>query len=131
QSAGYDPHRYPLSKQDHPVLKRILWPLYFIAALFVAFLIYKQLPPYLQKGGYLVPLLIFLSILVLTFIIERTISLRRAQGRRSLPSFLSDVRRHLIHGEVAAAIDECKRQGGSAASVMRAGLERFEQAKAD
>ena len=113
------------------MLKRLIWPLYFIAAMFVSYLIFKQLPEYLQKGGPLVVLLIFLSILVVTFIIERTISLRRARGRGSLPGFLSEVRRHLIQGDVAGAIEACKRQGGSAASVMRAGLERFEQAKAD
>ena len=113
------------------MLKRIIWPLYFVAALFVAYLIYKQLPEYLQKGGPLVALLIFLSILVVTFIIERTISLRKAQGRGSLPGFLTSVKKNLAAGNVEAAIADCKKQGGSAASVMRSGLERFLQARAD
>ncbi len=112
-------------------MKRLLWPAYFIGALFVAYLIFKQLPPYLQKGGLLVPLLIFLLILVTTFVIERTISLRKAQGRGSLPSFLTTVKKSLASGDVDAAIDACRKQGGSAANVIRSGLERFKSAKAD
>jgi len=103
-------------------VKNLLWPLYFVGALFVAYLIFKQLPIYLQKGGLLVPLLIFLLILVTTFVIERTISLRRAQGRGSLPSFLTTVKKSLAQGDVDAAIDACRKQGGSAANVIRAGL---------
>jgi biopolymer transport protein ExbB len=112
-------------------VKRFLWPLYFIGALFVAYLIYKQLPEYLQKGGLLVPVLLFLLIMVTTFIIERTISLKKAQGRGSLPSFLTSVKKSLSTGDVDAAIDACRKQGGSAANVIRSGLERFKSAKAD
>jgi biopolymer transport protein ExbB len=113
------------------VLSRILWPLYFVAALFVAFLIYQQLPAYLREGGYLVALLIFLSILVFTFVFERTYSLRKAQGRGSLTGFLTTVKKSLMNGDVDGAVDACKKQGGSAANVIRAGLDRFKAAKAD
>src|SRR5882672_8320436 len=99
--------------------------------MFIAFLIYKQLPEYLQKGGMLVPLLIFLLILVTTFVIERTISLKKAQGRGSLSGFLTSVKKSLSAGDVDGAIDACRKQGGSAANVIRAGLERFKSAKAD
>lgn len=112
-------------------MKRILWPLYMVAALVISYLIYKQLPHYLQEGGPLVALLIFLSILVVTFIIERTYSLKKAQGRGSLTNFLTTVKQSLHKGDVDAAIEACKKQGGSAASVIRAGLERFKAAKAD
>ena len=70
-------------------MKRLLWPLYFIGALVVAWLIYSQLPNYIKEGGWLVAGLIFLMIMVVTFVIERTISLRRAAGRGSLPAFLT------------------------------------------
>jgi hypothetical protein len=43
-------------------VSRILWPLYFIAALVVSYLIFLQLPHFLQEGGPLVALLIFLLI---------------------------------------------------------------------
>ena len=112
-------------------MKSLLWPLYFIGALVVSYLIYLQLPPYIREGGYLVAGLIFLLILVKTFVIERTISLKRAAGRGSLPAFLTTVKRHLAAGDVDAAIEACKKQGGSAANVIRAGLDRFKSAKAD
>jgi len=99
--------------------------------MFVSYLIYMQLPPYIKDGGWLVAGLIFLLILVTTFVIERTISLRRAQGRGSLPQFLTTVKKSLAGGDVDAAIEACKKQGGSAANVIRAGLERFKSAKHD
>jgi biopolymer transport protein ExbB len=102
-----------------------------VAALVVSYLIYKQLPHYLQEGGPLVALLIFLMILVVTFVIERVISLRRAQGRGSLTAFLTSVKKNLHNGDVDGAIEACKKQGGSAANVIRAGLDRFQAAKAD
>ena len=112
-------------------MSRILWPLYFVAALFVSYLIFKQLPHYLQEGGPLVALLIFLMILVVTFVIERVISLKKAQGRGSLTGFLTTVKKNLMNGDVEGAIEACKKQGGSAANVIRAGLDRFKAAKAD
>jgi biopolymer transport protein ExbB len=112
-------------------VKQLIWPIYFVGAMFVSYLIYMQLPPYIKDGGWLVAGLIFLLILVTTFVIERTISLRRAQGRGSLPQFLTTVKKSLAGGDVDAAIEACKKQGGSAANVIRAGLERFKSAKHD
>jgi biopolymer transport protein ExbB len=113
------------------VLKRILWPVYFLATLAVSYFIYTQLPEYIRHGGYLVALLIFLAILLMTFVIERLFSLRKAQGRGSLVSFLIEVKRQLHAGNIDAAIQACDKQRGSAANVIRAGLVRYKQAKAD
>jgi biopolymer transport protein ExbB len=113
------------------VLKRILWPVYFLATLAVSYFIYLQLPAYIRHGGLLVALLIFLAILLLTFVIERLFSLRKAQGRGSLVSFLIEVKRQLHAGNIDAAIAACDKQRGSAANVIRAGLVRYKQAKAD
>jgi biopolymer transport protein ExbB len=113
------------------VLKRIIWPLYFVGALVVAYVIYSQLPDYIQKGGYLVVLLIFLLIMVITFVLERVFSLRKAQGRGRLVDFLIEVKKQLHSGDIDAAIATCDKQRGSAANVIRAGLMRFKQAKGD
>ncbi len=112
-------------------MQRFLWPIYIIASIVVSYLIFKQLPHFLQEGGPLVASLIWLMIMVTTFVVERALSLRRAQGKSPLPVFLTTVKRHLRDGDVKAAIDACGKQGGSAAAVMRAGLERFQSAKAD
>ena len=111
------------------MLKRLLWPAYFLAALAVAMYIYTLLPDYIKKGGPLVAILIFLLMMVLTFVLERTFSLRKAQGRGNLVNYLIEVRKKLSAGDIDGAIAACDKQRGSAANVIRAGLVRFKQTK--
>ena len=111
------------------MLKRLVWPAYFIIALAVAIFIYTQLPEYIKKGGPLVAILIFLLMMVLTFVLERTFSLRKAQGRGNLVNFLIEVKKKLHQGDLDGAIAACDKQRGSAANVIRAGLVRFKQTK--
>jgi biopolymer transport protein ExbB len=82
-------------------------------------------------GGPLVAILMALTLMVITFIVERLFSLTKAQGRGNLPAFIKRVREHLTAGNIDAAIDECNKQRGSAASILRAGLERYQQVKND
>lgn len=77
-------------------------------------------------GGVIVPILITLSIMVITFVIERWLSLRKAQGRGSLATFLKNVQRSLSTNEIDAAIQACDQQRGSMANIIRAGLERYQ-----
>jgi biopolymer transport protein ExbB len=77
-------------------------------------------------GGIIVPILITLSIMVITFVIERWLSLRKAQGRGSLATFLKNVQRNLSSGDVDAAVAACDQQRGSLANIIRAGLERYQ-----
>jgi biopolymer transport protein ExbB len=77
-------------------------------------------------GGIIVPILITLSIMVITFVIERWLSLRKAQGRGPLATFLKNVQRHLEGGEIDAAIQACDQQRGSLANIIKAGLERYQ-----
>jgi biopolymer transport protein ExbB len=76
-------------------------------------------------GGYVVPFLITLTLLNLTLVFERTFSLRKANGRSSLPSFLKTVQSNLMGGKIDEAIKACDAQRGSAASIIRTGLERY------
>lgn len=85
----------------------------------------------MYTGGPLVAVLIGLTLMVVTFIVERIFSLTKAQGRGSLPRFIKSVQEHLTSGNVDAAIDECNKQRGSAASILRSGLERYQQVKSD
>src|SRR5436309_11634874 len=77
-------------------------------------------------GGIIVPILITLSIMVLTFVIERMLSLRKAQGRGSLATFLKNVQRALSTGDLDTAIAACDQQRGSLANIVKAGLERYQ-----
>lgn len=118
-------------------MRRFIVPLAFIGAAAVAVLLWWNLPMLgevgdnMKKGGPLVAALIMLAILQVSFIIERTWSLRKAQGRGPLPAFLVAVRKRLHQGDIEGAIKLCAQQRGSAANVIRAGLERYMQLRAE
>jgi biopolymer transport protein ExbB len=118
-------------------MNRYIVPAGFILAAVVSFGIWSFLPmlgdvgKQMNQGGPLVAALIMLIILQTAFIIERLWSLKKAQGRGSLPAFLNNVRKRLHTGDVDAAIKLCGEQRGSAANVIRAGLERFQQLRAE
>jgi biopolymer transport protein ExbB len=118
-------------------MSRFVVPIGFVLALVISIAIYSQLPRIgeigvqMNKGGYLVAGLILLLILQTAFIIERIWSLRKAQGRGSMPAFLNSVRKSLHAGDVDGAIQQCAKQRGSAANVIRAGLERYQQVRAE
>jgi biopolymer transport protein ExbB len=114
-------------------MNRFLVPLGFGAALAVSVTLWWFMPELIgqefghqmKQAGWLVPALIMLLILQLSFVVERLLSLRKAQGRGSLPDFLNNVRKKLHAGDVDGAIQLCGQQRGSAANVMRAGLDRY------
>ena len=113
-------------------MNRFLVPLGFFSALLVSVTLWWFMPELIgdfghqmKQAGWLVPALIMLLILMISFVVERLLSLHKAQGRGSLPEFLNNVRKSLHAGEVNAAIQLCSKQRGSAANVMRAGLERY------
>ena len=118
-------------------MSRFIVPLGFILALAVSIALWWNLPAIgplgeqMQKGGPLVAMLILLLILETAFIIERIWSLRKASGRGSMPEFLNNVRKKLHGGDLDGAIKLCGEQRGSAANVIRAGLERYQQARAE
>ena len=118
-------------------MSRFVVPIGFVAALAIAITLWWNLPKLgpvgeqMNKGGPLVAGLILLVILQTSFIIERIWSLRKAQGRGSMPNFLNAVRKALHEKDVNRAIDMCAKQRGSAANVIRAGLERYQQVRAE
>jgi biopolymer transport protein ExbB len=119
-------------------MSRFLVPLGFILAAVVSFAVWYTLPQTLGQlgkmmfeAGPLVAILMMLVILLIAFIIERLWSLRKAQGTGPLPVFLNNVRKQLHTGDVDGAIKACAKQRGSAANVIRAGLERYQMARAE
>jgi biopolymer transport protein ExbB len=79
----------------------------------------------IYTGGIVVPILIALTLLDLTLVFERMFSLRKASGKASVTSFLKKIQGHLQKGEIDNAIKECDAQRGSAANIIRTGLERY------
>ncbi len=85
----------------------------------------------IYTGGIIVPLLLMLTIMVFTFIIERFFSLSKAQGSGNMNKFLASVESTLDAGNVDAAIDLCAKQRGTVANILRAGLESFKKVRND
>jgi len=71
--------------------------------------------------------LIALSIMVVTYVIERIFSLRKAQGKAALQKFLTTLVKHVSSGELDAAIAACDTQRGSMANIIKSGIERFRE----
>jgi biopolymer transport protein ExbB len=118
-------------------MNRFIVPIGFTAAFIFSIVVWWNLPMLgefgnqAKQGGPLVAMLILLTILQTTFILERIWSLRKAQGRGPLPAFLNEVRKRLHTGDVDGAIRACSAQRGSAANVIRAGLERYMQLRSE
>jgi biopolymer transport protein ExbB len=118
-------------------MTRFIVPIGFVLAAAIAITLWINLPALgdlgkqMKQGGPLVAGLIMLLILETAFILERIWSLRKAQGRGSLPDFLNTVRKRLHTNDVDGAIKACAAQRGSAANVIRAGLERYQQLKTE
>jgi biopolymer transport protein ExbB len=85
----------------------------------------------IYKGGFVVVALMTISIMVITFVFERMLSLRKARGRGAIESFLKKVQLMLQDNDVEGAIAECDKQRGSLANVLRLGLERYQVVKDD
>lgn len=85
----------------------------------------------IYKGGFIVPFLIAVNIIVLTFFLERLISLFQARGTGSVDKFVQNVRTLLNNGQIDAAIAACDKQKGSVGAVMRAGLMKYKVLETD
>lgn len=85
----------------------------------------------IYKGGMIVPLLMTCLLTVIIFTIERFIMLRRARGKGSVNVFVRNVQNALANDKIDEAIVICDKQKGSVANVMRAGLKKYKELKAD
>ncbi len=78
-------------------------------------------------GGIIVPILIGCFLTMLTFVIERFLTISKANGSGSNADFIRKVQYHLANKNVDAAIAECDKQKGSVGNVMKAGLHRYKE----
>jgi biopolymer transport protein ExbB len=93
----------------------------------ISWVIYEFfLPQFVKDGGVVVIGLMVLTMLDITFIIERSLSLRKAKGKRSQVAFLRDAMEAIRSNDIGSAVEHCNTQQGTMANVLRAGLERFQ-----
>jgi biopolymer transport protein ExbB len=103
------------------------WILYVImgVSLVISYFIYMSLPEFVRQGGPLIVLLIFLIFMVFTFMIERWWTLKQAGGKGNVGAFVRKIKQAVHSGNFNEAIEACRKQGGSLANVVGAGLERY------
>jgi biopolymer transport protein ExbB len=85
----------------------------------------------IYKGGYIVPVLISLIIILFTFAIERAITLSKAKGKGKINVFVSSIQSYLENNQLDQAIVACDKQKGSLANIMRSGINKYKELKDD
>jgi len=83
--------------------------------------------PKMYEGGIIVPILIACFLTVLTFVIERFLTVTKAAGSGSIAEFVRTVQFHLANKEVDKAIAACDKQKGSVGNVMKSGLHKYKE----
>jgi biopolymer transport protein ExbB len=106
------------SNFTHPDLNGGFWPSHEGA---------KTALSRMYLGGIIVPILIGCLLTVLTFVVERFLTIIKATGSGNINEFIRKVQYHLANKNVDSAIAECDRQKGSVGNVMKAGLRRYKE----
>jgi len=81
----------------------------------------------MYEGGIVVPVLIGSLLIVLTFVIERLLTIKKAAGNGNIAEFIRKVQFQLANKEVDKAIAECDKQKGSVGNVMKSGLTKYKE----
>jgi len=85
----------------------------------------------IYKGGYIVPILMTLLLIVFTFIVERMIAIGKGTGRGDVAEFVKDIKVLLEKNDIEGAKVICDEQQGSVANVIRAVLNKYQQLEKD
>ncbi len=115
-----------------------------VLSLALASIFYWVILPILDKGveltplihqislaGPVVPILITLTLMLITYVAERIITLGRARGARPLPVYFSEFTKAVREGKYDHAIKVSDSQRGSAAAVLKAGAEQWVRVASD
>ena len=81
----------------------------------------------MYQGGIIVPILIGCFLIVVTFVIERLLTVIKAGGTGSNAEFIRKVQYFLANKNVDGALAECDKQKGSVGNVMKAGLRKYRE----
>ncbi|OAQ39280.1 flagellar motor protein MotA [Pedobacter psychrophilus] len=85
----------------------------------------------IYKGGYIVPFLMSMLLMVIVFSIERFFVISKAAGSGNVDSFVRKVQGLLTSRNVDGAISECDKQKGSVAAVIKSGLLKYKEVETD
>jgi biopolymer transport protein ExbB len=79
------------------------------------------------KGGYVVPMLMGLFLMVIVFSIERFFVIGKATGKGNIDAFVKKIQAFISAGNIDSAISECDKQEGSVANVIKSGLKKYKE----
>ena len=83
------------------------------------------------KGGFIVPILMCLLLTVITFSIERYITIRKASGKLNVLKFVKAIKNMLNRNQIDDAVAACEDQKGSVANVVRSALIKYQNVEPD
>ncbi|MCM1290448.1 MAG: MotA/TolQ/ExbB proton channel family protein [Prevotella sp.] len=83
------------------------------------------------KGGFIVPILMTLLLTVIVLSIERWIAISSASGKGNTTKFVADIKADLAANKIDAAMNRCKTQKGSVASVVYNTLVKYKEMDAN
>jgi biopolymer transport protein ExbB len=78
-------------------------------------------------GGIIVPILIGCFLTVITFVIERLLTVAKAKGTGNIAEFIRTVQYNLANKDIDKALAACDKQKGSVGNVMKAGLRKYKE----
>lgn len=85
----------------------------------------------MHAGGFIVPILMAIFMIIVTFSIERLITIGKAKGNGKADEFLRNVKSLLASNQFEDAIAACDKQQGSLANVVRSGIEKLQTVQGD
>lgn len=85
----------------------------------------------MYMGGFIVPILIGFLLTVLTFAVERFVTIQKAAGRDATDKFVARIKTLISNKDFDSAIAECDKQRGSLANVVHEGIQKYQFVKND
>jgi biopolymer transport protein ExbB len=79
------------------------------------------------KGGWVVPILMSLVLMVFIFAIERMLTISKAKGTKNVTGFVRTISAKLNQRDINGAIAACDAQKGSVGNVVKAGLLKYKE----
>jgi len=85
----------------------------------------------IYRGGNLVPVIMSYLLMVIVFSIERFVVIGKASGTGNVDAFVRKVTAALNAGNIDGANQECDKQKGSVANVIKSGLKKYREMETD
>lgn len=80
----------------------------------------------MYKGGFIVPILIGFLLTVVTFAIERFVTIMKANGKGQTDKFVANIKDLISKHDFEGALAACDKQKGSLANVVHEGIVKYQ-----